>query len=652
MSLIETFYDIRDYLVCWALSPLDHALDAYQSKRAPAALNPATNPQLQGNFAPVCESQGEYLVVTGKLPDDLSGAFVRNGPNPEHIPKGGYHWFDGDGMVHCVRIRNGAASYAGRYVATPRLAIDRVAGRAFTTRIGTLAGVLAPIRILLSSIKHILLWRHNASRRYDHANNTNIVYWKGRLLALVENSMPAWVSLPKRSASTAATTSTATNASSTTTTAASSSSSSAPLWQDAAIRTIAPWFDWSGAVRGTFTAHPKVCPTSGAMYSFGYTLRGAAHLYVHTFTPSGAVRTSFAVPGTSPSMVHDMSLTASSIIVQDQPLILDPFTATTVPNGVPLHFIRGRPMRFGVCPRDATSPDAVRWVEGPSGFSFHTGPAWDADTPTDNEPKNIPPTIVLTICIMRDFCFHTVGDPHDPAAPPRPLSEPYLYQLEVNTATAAVTRCRKVCSVAGEFPTWNQTVAGRVRYVYLAVAGEYQWPTLGGVVKVDLLAAAGAAVGGGGGGAAAAPAGGTGAAPLARSAVVAGSGAASTRAGAGGGVGTSPATPPQPRAAHAPSACDMDTEGAAAAPCASISFGEGKQGGECVFVPRVGAVSEDDGYLLTFVYDVHTNTSQFVVYDAKTFSETPLATVALPQRVPFGFHGNWVSDAELEQQLE
>ena len=60
-----------------------------------------------------------------------------------------------------------------------------------------------------------------------------------------------------------------------------------------------------------------------------------------------------------------------------------------------------------------------------------------------------------------------------------------------------------------------------------------------------------------------------------------------------------------------------------------------------MFVPADGAKTEDEGYLMTFVYDAPSDTSQFVVMDAQTMDDTPVATIDLP-RIPFGFHGNWI----------
>lgn len=55
-------------------------------------------------------------------------------------------------------------------------------------------------------------------------------------------------------------------------------------------------------------------------------------------------------------------------------------------------------------------------------------------------------------------------------------------------------------------------------------------------------------------------------------------------------------------------------------------------------------VSEGDGWLMGYVYDATTDSSKFVILDARDLSENPAARVILPQRVPFGFHGIWIAD--------
>jgi carotenoid cleavage dioxygenase-like enzyme len=75
-------------------------------------------------------------------------------------------------------------------------------------------------------------------------------------------------------------------------------------------------------------------------------------------------------------------------------------------------------------------------------------------------------------------------------------------------------------------------------------------------------------------------------------------------------------------------------------------WGRGRYGGEAVFVPRTVARSEDDGYLMTFVWDEREQRSELVILDALDLTQRPVARVILPQRVPFGFHGMWTaSDA-------
>jgi carotenoid cleavage dioxygenase len=76
-------------------------------------------------------------------------------------------------------------------------------------------------------------------------------------------------------------------------------------------------------------------------------------------------------------------------------------------------------------------------------------------------------------------------------------------------------------------------------------------------------------------------------------------------------------------------------------------FGAGRYGGEAVFVPRPGATAEDDGWLITFVHDTVEETSELVVVNAQDVTAEPIARILIPQRVPYGFHGAWVSEEQL-----
>jgi len=73
-------------------------------------------------------------------------------------------------------------------------------------------------------------------------------------------------------------------------------------------------------------------------------------------------------------------------------------------------------------------------------------------------------------------------------------------------------------------------------------------------------------------------------------------------------------------------------------------FGPGRYPGEASFAPDPSAGEEDAGWLLSLVYDAAANRSDLVILDAKSFTSPPVATIHLPGRVPFGFHGNWFAD--------
>ena len=66
--------------------------------------------------------------------------------------------------------------------------------------------------------------------------------------------------------------------------------------------------------------------------------------------------------------------------------------------------------------------------------------------------------------------------------------------------------------------------------------------------------------------------------------------------------------------------------------------------GEPVFIPRDGAKTEDDGYVMALRLDTETQTSDLAVFNAQAITEDPIAVVHVPVRIPNGFHGNWIAD--------
>jgi carotenoid cleavage dioxygenase len=70
--------------------------------------------------------------------------------------------------------------------------------------------------------------------------------------------------------------------------------------------------------------------------------------------------------------------------------------------------------------------------------------------------------------------------------------------------------------------------------------------------------------------------------------------------------------------------------------------GEGRSPGEPVFVRAADGAGEDEGWILSVVYDAARDASDLVILDATSFGGPPVATVHLPARIPFGFHGSWI----------
>jgi all-trans-8'-apo-beta-carotenal 15,15'-oxygenase len=75
-----------------------------------------------------------------------------------------------------------------------------------------------------------------------------------------------------------------------------------------------------------------------------------------------------------------------------------------------------------------------------------------------------------------------------------------------------------------------------------------------------------------------------------------------------------------------------------------FAFERGEFASEPVFVPR-GTSAEDDGWLVTQVYDSRVHRSYWAVLDARRVADGPIARAHLDHHVPHSFHGAWVPSA-------
>ena len=64
---------------------------------------------------------------------------------------------------------------------------------------------------------------------------------------------------------------------------------------------------------------------------------------------------------------------------------------------------------------------------------------------------------------------------------------------------------------------------------------------------------------------------------------------------------------------------------------------------EPIFVPRKNAIAEDDGWVLTVVYDSQNHRSEIVILDSRDLSKGAIARLHLKHHIPYGLHGNFVS---------
>lgn len=258
-------------------------------------------------------------VVSGTIPADLDGVYLRNTENPLHPAIKAYHPFDGDGMLHIIGFRDGKAFYRNRFVRTDGLLAEQEAGRSLW------AGTSEPPALSTRPES----W--GARGGMKDPSSTDVVVHRGTALT----SFYLCGDLYKVHPLTGAT-----------------------LGKE----TFNGQFPAGGV-----SAHPKVDEHTGEMLFFTYG-RTAPYLHYGVVGPDGDLDHVVDVPLPGPRLPHDMAYTENHAIMGDFPLFWD---ADLMARGafVP-RFHRDLPSRFGILPRRGGTED-VRWFEAAPTYVLH-----------------------------------------------------------------------------------------------------------------------------------------------------------------------------------------------------------------------------------------------------------------------------------------
>ena len=356
------------------------------------------NPYLEGLFAPVIEeSTACDLHVDGELPRELCGMHVQNSPNPRYQPPGLYHWFDGDGMIHGVELRDGKATYRNRYVRTRAFQEEGLAGRSLTP------GIMMPFDPA------------HPERADKDTANTDLVWHGGRLLALWWlGGEPYAVSVPE-------------------------------------LVTEAP-LDFGGALKSGVAAHPKVDPRTGEMMFFDYTLYSAPYLHYGVISREGVVTHQTIIDMPGPRLLHDIAITDNFTVFMDFPMTWDSDKLTQGKRRVRFH--RESSARLGLLGRHAPGSE-IRWFEIPACYAYHTINAWEQSN-AQGEAE-----VVLLACRIDDPMPRVPleQEPEVPRLSFLRL-EPYLTRWTMNLVTGQVTE-ERLDDAPTEFPRINEDFLGR-----------------------------------------------------------------------------------------------------------------------------------------------------------------------------------------------
>ena len=119
-------------------------------------------------------------------------------------------------------------------------------------------------------------------------------------------------------------------------------------------------YDFSGELNGAMTAHPRVCPETGELLFFGYSMMGDPFLTYYRVNADGSMTQKEDITLPRSVMMHDWAVTRNYVIFMDLPIVSDMNLA--VKTGSPFGFMPECGARLGVMPRNGTNSD-IKWFE-------------------------------------------------------------------------------------------------------------------------------------------------------------------------------------------------------------------------------------------------------------------------------------------------
>ncbi|KAL2490283.1 Carotenoid 9 [Abeliophyllum distichum] len=363
---------------------------------------------LSGNFAPVDETPPlQDLPVKGHLPECLNGEFVRVGPNPKFAPVAGYHWFDGDGMIHGMRIKDGKATYVSRYVRTSRIKQEEFYDGAKFMKIGDLKGMFGLVMVSMQMLRAKL---KVLDISYGHGTaNTALIYHHGKLLALSEADKPYAIK----------------------------------VLEDGDLQTVG-MLDYDKRLTHSFTAHPKVDPFTGEMFTFGYS-QTPPYITYRVISKDGLMHDPVPIAVSDPIMMHDFAITENYAIFMDLPLYFKPKEMVKQKKFI-FTFDATKKARFGILPRYAKNELLIRWFELPNCFIFHNANAWEEGD-----------EVVLITCRLENPDLDMVN------GEVKEKLENFtneLYEMRFNLKNGLASQ-KKLSVSAVDFPRVNESYTGR-----------------------------------------------------------------------------------------------------------------------------------------------------------------------------------------------